>query len=133
MILAGVAFEAARRRQRPSEIALLLELSQAGAVLVAVGGLTVLALGLWLVEHEDLGFGPGWIRAALVLFGLAAVLGAAGGRRPKEARLLAGRLGDDGPTDELRRLLDDRLSLWANYVSAALVVAILVLMVWKPG
>ena len=34
---------------------------------------------------------------------------------------------------ELRRLLDDRPALLANYGSAALVLAILVLMVWKPG
>ncbi len=133
MILAGVAYEAARRRPRPNEIALLLDLTRVGVVFVALGGLMVLGFGIWLVELDDLGFGPGWIRAALILFGLSAVLGAAGGRRPKQARLLARRLADDGPTDELRRLLDDPLSRGANYVSAALVVAILVLMIWKPG
>ena len=133
MILAGVAYEAARRRPRTTEIALLLGLTRVGVVLVALGGLMVLAFGIWLVELDDLGFGQSWIQAALILFGLSAVLGAAGGRRPKQARLLARRLADDRPTDELRRLLDDPLSRGANYVSAALVVAILVLMVWKPG
>jgi len=35
LVLAGAAFEAARRRQRPSEIALLLGLTRVGVLLVA--------------------------------------------------------------------------------------------------
>jgi hypothetical protein len=36
-------------------------------------------------------------------------------------------------TPELRHLLDDPLSLSANYASSALVLVILVLMVWQPS
>ena len=36
-------------------------------------------------------------------------------------------------TDDLRALLADRAALFANYASALLMIAILVLMVWKPG
>jgi Predicted integral membrane protein (DUF2269) len=84
-VLAGVAFEAARRRNEPQEIALLLGLTRIGVLLVAPGALLVLAFGLWLVDLGDWGYGSGWVVTALVLFALMAVAGAAGGRRPKRA------------------------------------------------
>lgn len=134
IILAGVAFEAARRRQRPADIALLLGLTRVGVVLVGIGALLVLGFGLWLVHLDGFGYGAGWIDAAIALYLAALVLGAIGGRRPKQARQLATRLaGEDAPASaELRALLDDPLSLAANYTSAAAVLAILVLMVFKP-
>jgi hypothetical protein len=63
------------------------------------------------------------------------LLGGLGGQRPKRARRLAAELAQEGlpPTCDLRSLLDDRLSRAANYYSsAALVLAILALMVFKP-
>ena len=133
-LVAGVIFEAARRRSRPSEVALLLGATRIGALLVAVGALLTLGGGLWLAEEVDQ-LGEAWLQLSLVLFVLALVLGALGGQRPKQARRLARRLAENGDamSSELRRLLDDRLSLVANYVSSALVLVILVLMVWQPG
>jgi uncharacterized membrane protein len=134
--LAGVAFESARRRERPAEIALLLGLARVGAVFVMAGGLLLLAGGLWIVGLEDdVDFGTGWISAALTLFVLALLLGGLGGQQPKRARLLASRLAEEGEGmhAELRALLDDPISRLANYASAALILAILALMVFKPG
>jgi uncharacterized membrane protein len=134
IVLAGVAFEAARRRREPPEIALLLGLTRIGVVLVLAGAALVLAFGLWLVDLEGVGFDAAWIEAALALYVVALALGALGGQRPKQARRLATRLAVDrapaGP--DLRRLLDDRVSRAASYASAAAVLAILVLMVFKP-
>jgi uncharacterized membrane protein len=134
ILLAGVAFEAARRRQRPAEIALLLGLTRVGVALVGFGALLLLGFGLWLVHLGGFGYGTGWIDAAIALYLVALVLGGIGGRRPKQARRLATRLAaeDEPVSAELRALLDDRLSLAANYASAAAVLAILVLMVFKP-
>ena len=131
IVLAGVAFEFARRRDRPAEIALLLGLTRSGVVLVAVGGLLVPVFGLWLVHRGNFGYGSGWVDA---LYVVVLVLGGLGGRRPKEARLLAMRLAaEDGPmTDELRALLDDRVSRAENYGWLLIVLAIVVLMVFKP-
>jgi hypothetical protein len=70
------------------------------------------------------------VDAALGLVVLGGVLGSLGGRRPKQARLLAERQTVVDP--ELRRLLDDPLSLWLNGAAAAAYVAVLALMVWKP-
>jgi uncharacterized membrane protein len=133
-LVAGVVYEAARRRERPSEVALLLGVTRIGAVLVGIGALLTLGGGLWLAGEIDQ-FGEAWLRLSLGLFVLALVLGGLGGQRPKRARRLAGRLAGDGDemSPELRRLLADPLSLAANYASSGLVLVILVLMVWQPG
>lgn len=134
IVLAGTVFEVARRRDRPAEIALLLGLTRIGVVLVGVGALLLLGFGLWLVYLEHVGYGAGWVDTAIALYVIALALGASGGRRPKQARRLATKLAAEGSpaSVELRALLDDRSSLAANYASAALVLAILVLMVFKP-
>lgn len=134
IVLAGVAFELARRRERPGEVALLLGMTRIGVLLVVAGGLLLLGFGLWLVELEGFGYDAGWIQEAITLFVVALLLGGAGGQRPKRARRLAARLAEEGApaSAELRALLDDRLSLAANYASAAVVLAILALMVFKP-
>ncbi|HLH66224.1 MAG TPA: DUF2269 family protein [Solirubrobacteraceae bacterium] len=132
--LAGVAFEAARRRPRATEVALLLGLARAGVPLVAAGAILTGVFGLWLVHLGRWGYGSGWVDAAIVLYLLALVLGALGGRAPRRARLLAGELalGDDRVTGELRALLDDRGARAANLAAAAALVAIVALMVFKP-
>ncbi len=134
IVVAGVAFEAARRQARPAEIALLLRLTRIGVLLVALGGAVLLAFGLWLVDVGDFGYDESWIDAALALFVAAMALGAVGGQRPKQARILASRLAAEGrpASSELRAFLDDPLSRATNYLAAAIVVAILALMVFKP-
>ena len=132
--LAGAAFEAARRRQQPAEIALLLSMTRIGVLLVAVGALLLAAFGLWLVHLGSWGYGSGWVAASMVLYVIALALGGLGGQRPKQARQLASRLAErDVPvSDELRALLDDPVSRAENYASLVLIVAIVVLMVFKP-
>jgi uncharacterized membrane protein len=135
IVVAGVAFEAARRRDQPAEIALLLGLTRIGVLLVVIGALDVLGFGLWLVDIEGVGYAAGWIQAALGLYVVALILGGIGGQRPKRARRMATQLAASGEpaTPQLRALLDDRLSLAANYLSALALLAILALMVFKPG
>ena len=134
-VVAGVAFEAARRRETPEEIALLLGLARIGVALVGAGILLVVIFGLWLVDLGNWGYGSGWIDAALGLLVLVLVIGALGGQRPKRARKLASRLADEHApaNDELRALLHDRATRWLNSLSALLLLAIIALMVFKPG
>jgi len=134
LVVAAVVFEAARRREAPAEISALLAVARFGVIFVLGGAVLLVVCGLWLVHLEHVGYGAGWIDWALGLFVLALVLGGAGGRAPRHARLAAARLASDGApmNAELRGLLDDRLSLIANYAAAACVLAILVLMVFKP-
>lgn len=134
MVVTGVAFEAARRRQTPLQIATLLGLARVGALLVVAGTVLVAAFGLWLVDLEDVGYSAGWVDAALALFAVTIVLGAVGGRRPKHARRVAVAEQDARDVSpELRRLLDDRAARTMNYLAALLIVAIVALMVFKPG
>ncbi len=134
MAVVAIAFEAGRRREQPAEIALLLGLARIGAILVAIGALASLAFGMWLVHLTSYDLGTGWIGWALALWVAAVVLGGLGGQRPKQARKLASRLAAAGQpaSEELRALLSDRLSLLANYLAALAVLAIIVLMVFKP-
>lgn len=134
IVLAGVGFETARRRSKPAEIALLLSLTRTGVLFVLFGGLLLFACGLWLIGLEEVGFGAAWVDAAIALFLVSLLIGGLAGQRPKEARMLATRLAEEGrPADgELRTLLDDPTSRLANYASAALILAILALMVFKP-
>jgi uncharacterized membrane protein len=134
IVLAGTAFESARRRERPAEIALLLGLTRIGVLVAAVGGLVLAIFGLWLVHLGHFGYGSGWVDAAIALYVVALALGGVGGRSPKQARVLAARLAVEGAAsnEELRALLDDPSSRVCNYTSSVIVLAILALMVFKP-
>ena len=134
LAVAAVAQLSARRRERPIEIALLLGAARTGVLLVALGAVLILAFGLWLADLSGYGL-DGWVLAALVLFLLSVLLGGLGGRTPKRARLLAERLAlsGDEPSPELTALLRSPRADALNAVAAAVAVAALVLMVWKPG
>lgn len=134
-VVAGILQLVAIRRRRPSEVALLLRLTRPAVALVAVGALAVLAFGIWLAEHAGYGVGDEWVVAAIALWAASLALGAAGGRAARHARYLAERLARDGdrPSPELRRALADPRALAVNYASLAAGIAILALMIWKPG
>ena len=133
--VAGTLQLAAMRRERPSEIALLLRLTRAGVALVGIGSLLTLGFGIALAEHEGIGLSPAWIQAALGLWVASMALGGYGGRTARHARYLAGQLADAGdrPSEELSSLLRQRGPLWASYASSLLLVAVVGLMVWKPA
>lgn len=134
-VVAAVLQLAAMRRDRPAEIAVLLGAIRAGVLLVAAGSVLVLVFGIWLAEHVGYGLGEGWVSLALGLFVLAVALGGIAGRHDKATRKLAVQLAEDGdrPSPELHRRLRDPVPLALNYGSGALVLAILVVMVWKPA
>lgn len=134
IVVAGVAFESARRRAHPAEVATLLGLSRIGVLLVAVGTLLAGVFGLWLVHLGRWHYGSFWVSCSIALFVAALALGAAGGQRPKRARQLAVRLAADGTpvSAELRALLDSRAAQLQNYASLLLVLAIIALMCFKP-
>jgi uncharacterized membrane protein len=127
MTVAAVALAAARRRELPSEVALLLGLTRVGVALVGAGILVALITGFWLLDETGYGLNDGWVAEAIGLLVLASLLGALGGQRPKKARLLA----EQGDPEASHRL-GDPLTLVLNGAAAACVLAILALMIWKP-
>jgi len=134
-MVAGVLHWLAMRRTRPSEIALLLGLVNVTVPLIGIGSLAALGFGIWLTDEAGYGFGDGWIIAALVLWVVSGALAGPAGKRLKRAREQAEELAaaGDQPSEELRRAVADRTALLLNYASFAALVAILVLMVFKPG
>ena len=124
----------ALRRERPSEILTLLRLTRAGVLLVLVGAVLTLVFGIALAQHIGYGLTPAWIRAALGLWLTSVALGAAGGRTARQARYLAEEraAAGDEPSEELRALVAHRPSLILSWISGALLLAILALMVWRP-
>lgn len=135
LAVAAMSFAAAGRRKSPREIAAILSLARAAVVLVGVGLVVLVAFGAWLVDLAGHDLGETWLTASFALLAASLVLGGAGGQRPKQARKLAATLavGPDEMTPELRRLLHERLALALNVLAGALSVAVLVLMVWRPG
>jgi uncharacterized membrane protein len=134
-VIAGVFNVSALRRERPSEIALLFRLTSFAVRSISVGMVLTLVFGLWLVGHLDYGWGDAWIVTSLVLWVVASALGGVGGNRDKEARKLAERLAAEGdaPSPELGARLRDPVSLALSWGSGVVVIAILALMIWKPG
>jgi uncharacterized membrane protein len=126
---------AALRRDRPSEIALLFGLIRFAVAAIGIGSLLVFVFGLWLVHDAGYSYGDGWIVAAIALLVVSGILGGVGGRRDAETRQSAERLAAEGDSASavLRGRVRDSISLVLSYGSGLLLVAVLALMIWKPG
>jgi len=133
--VAGTLQLGAIRREKPSEILTLLRLTRVGVLLVVAGALMTLGFGIALAEHLGFGMSPAWIQASLGLWVAAVVVGGIGGRTARHARYRAEELAASGdlPDEGLTALVRHRPSLWLSYLSTALLLAIVVLMVWKPS
>jgi uncharacterized membrane protein len=90
-------------------------------ILWGVGGLGTLALGIWLaLNRPEYELWNGWIIAALVLWFLATGSGARVSR-------------DLQPAGDGSAVTVDRRTQFAHWMRVLYVVALLVVMVWKPG
>ena len=136
-VSAGAFTIMSRLRERPSEVATLLGLVRYALPFIYGGVILTLVFGLWLVHAAGQGysFGDAWVVAALVLWVVASALGGAGGAREAKKQELATRLAaaGDTPSDELRAELREPVSLALNFGSGLVVLAVLAMMIWKPG
>jgi uncharacterized membrane protein len=141
MVLGGATMAAvfnvsALRRERPSEIVVLFRLTRFAVRSITVGMVVALAFGIWLIADVDfVKWSNTWVIVAVILWFVANALGGIGGRRDKRARQFAEELAaqDDQPSAELRARLRDPVSLAFSWGSGLAVIAILALMIWKPG
>jgi uncharacterized membrane protein len=133
--MAGILGVLAQRARRPSEVALFLGLIRVAVVLIAVGAVAGLGLGLGLVHEGGLSYGRPWIVGSIVLLVVASYAGRVGGIRDRETRKLAVSLAgeDDERTAELDARLRDPVTLALSYGSGLGILAVLALMIWKPG
>jgi uncharacterized membrane protein len=123
------------RSEKPSETAFLLKLIRRALPLIFAGVLGTLVFGIWLWHDLGFGIGTGWIWAALVLWALASALGGRGGRHQEQVREAAERqaAAGDTMTAELRAMIRDPKALAVNYAAGVATIAVLVIMIWKPG
>jgi uncharacterized membrane protein len=134
-VMAGIFNFAALKREQPSEIAALFRLARVAVVAIGAGMGLTLVFGLWLVHDAGYDWGETWIVLALVLWVLSNAMGGIGGGREKQTRQLAERLAAEGdaPSQELSARLRDPMWLALSWGSGVVVIAILALMIWKPG
>ena len=121
--------------QRPSEAALLLRLIRRTLPVIFAGVFGTLLFGIWLWHQRGYSIGAAWIWISLALWVVANALGGIGGRHQEHSRELAERLAAEGdaPSAELRALLRDPKGTAISYAAGLATLAILVLMIWKPG
>jgi uncharacterized membrane protein len=134
-VAAGVLNVLAIRSGLPSDAALLLRLIKVTVIVIGVGSVSTLLFGIWLWHELGFGIGTVWIWASLVLWVISNALGGVGGKHQERARKLAEQLAaaGDATTDELRALLRDPRGNALSWLAGAATLAILVLMIWKPG
>jgi uncharacterized membrane protein len=105
------------------------------AVGIGMGGTIV--FGIWLAfSIGDYDIWDGWIIAAIVLWAIASELGRRSGVEYKRASERAAELtgaGQDQPDAELAALARTSKGLGLHLASSVGTLAILVLMIWKPG
>jgi uncharacterized membrane protein len=136
IVISGILnFVAVAKDRRPSQVASLYGLIRFAVPLIGAGLLLTLAIGLWLVNEADYGFGEAWIVTAIVLWVLAGSLGSIDGKYQRQTGELAQRLAAEGdaPSPELRARLRNPLALAISYGSGLMAFAVLGIMIWKPG
>jgi uncharacterized membrane protein len=114
---------------------LLFGLIRVAVVAIVLGSLLAFVFGLWLVNEAGYGYGDGWIVAAILLLILGNAMGGIGGRRDERTAKLARELAaaGDAPNPELRSRVRDPISLALSYGSGLVLIALLAIMIWKPG
>lgn len=137
LTLYTIATVAARRVESPEQTLALTRVVAAGTVALGVGFVGTAVFGIWLVFIVN-GYSilNGWIFAALVLWLIVGALGDRSVVEYRKATTLArdlGSQGEEGRSAELTRALRSRAVLGLRVGAAAAAVAILALMIWKPG
>jgi uncharacterized membrane protein len=119
----------------PSDVVRMFRITRVGDALIAVGMIGTIVFGIWLAidEYE---IWDGWIIAALVLWLASGAVGGRVGKVYNGARDRANALlaeGRDAPSPELSAMLHSQRGLVLHVVMVLLVVAVLVIMIYKPG
>ena len=134
-VVAGTLNVLAIRSEHPSDAALLLGLIKRALPVIFAGVAGTFIFGIWLWHEKGYSFSSGWIWAALVFWVIASALGGRGGRSQAHVREIAERDAAAGDTmsGELRAMLRDPKALAFYYGAGVATIAVLLLMIWKPG
>jgi uncharacterized membrane protein len=135
LVVYSVAIAAGWRLTLPSDVVRVFKVARVGDPLIAVGMIGTIVFGIWLA-FDKYEIWDGWIITALVLW---LVAGAVGGRLGKvyngvrdRAKALVDE-GRDASNPELTAMLRSQRGLVLHVLSCLIVLAILVVMIYKPG
>jgi uncharacterized membrane protein len=135
LVVYSVAIAAGWRLTLPSDVVRVFKVARVGDPLIAVGMIGTIVFGIWLA-FDKYEIWDGWIITALVLW---LVAGAVGGRLGKvyngvrdRAKALVDE-GRDASNPELTAMLRSQRGLVLYVLSCLIVLAILVVMIYKPG
>jgi uncharacterized membrane protein len=120
----------------PQRAAAYFQVARVGGPLIAAGTALTLILGIWLaIDLKAYQPWDGWIIAAIVLWAIAGYTGSKVGAHYTAAQEMVERLAaqGDAPSTELAATLSDRRIRTLHAITIVAVIAILVLMIWKPG
>jgi len=135
MVLYTVVIAAGWAMTVPSDVVRMFRVARAGDALIAVGMIGTIVFGIWLAldQYE---IWDGWIIAALVLWLAGAAIGGQVGKVYNGARDRARALVDEGrdaSSPELSAMLRSQRGLFFHVLSILIVLALLTVMIYKPG
>jgi uncharacterized membrane protein len=137
IVLFWVLVVVGRRIDTPADTLRLSPIAKVGNATVGAGMGGTIVFGVWLafsVGGYDIW--DGWIIAALVLWLVGAELGRRTGAAYMQAPVKAQELesaGQSGPNAELLALNRTSTGLLMHTLTSLVVLAIIILMIWKPG
>jgi uncharacterized membrane protein len=135
LVLYTVVIVAAWGSSVPSDVVRMFRITRVGDALIAVGMIGTIVFGIWLAidEYE---IWDGWIIAALILWLVSGAVGGQVGKVYNGVRDRAKALleeGRDAPSPELSAMLRSQRGLVLHVLMILLVLALLVVMIYKPG
>ena len=137
MILFWVMIVAVRRIDTPGDTLRLGPMAKVGNATVGAGMGGTIVFGVWLaLSYGGYDLWDGWILAALVLWFVGAALGQRTGKAFMQGPVKAQELesaGQTGPSPELLAVNRTSQGLLLHTLTSLVVLAIIIIMVWKPG
>ena len=128
---------AVRKTDTPDGTIRMAPVAKVGNIATGIGAIGTIVFGIWLAfSVGDYDIWNGWIIAAIVLWAIVMATGQRTGAAYMEGMTKAEELqaaGQSGPNADLLALNRTQTGLLLHGATSLLVVAILAVMIWKPG
>ena len=136
MVIFSLMIVALWRTDSTRRVSSFMLVSRIGTVMVAAGTVGTFVFGVWLaLSKEPYDIWDAWIVASLILWLAAGAIGGQAGSAYGKAALEAVEQSRQGveTSAELRAVYGPSRAFAMHVAGTTIILAILVLMVWKPG
>jgi hypothetical protein len=131
LVMSWIVVVALRSTDTPDATLSLNRVAMVGTAAIVVGLVGAIGFGIWLaILRDTFQVWDGWLIAAIVLWGVAAVALVRSFAEYARALLAA---GETGPSTALTALNRTSTGILLRAVASAAVVLIVIDMIWKPG